>query len=123
MNATEDVTTLGLTADAHTALRALKDGGYFGEMVDAYRFAIAYAIARGVTPPEASTGKRQTIFNVGTLDPDGTLRAAVRALAPEGATAPYRHAEKLAEWGVLELGAAADAGTLSIVDLVRTDPP
>ena len=119
MNGPEDVVTLGLSTQAHSILKRLKDQRYFAEMVDAFRFAIAYSIACDIAPADQASGGRQTIFNVGTLDPDGSIRAAVSAICPEGAKTPYRLAERLAEAGILALGRAAEDGTLSLVDLVH----
>ena len=60
-------TTIGLSESSHRKLQRLKEDGYFGEMLDAYRFAIALALSQDEI---AERAKRKTIFNVGTLDPD-----------------------------------------------------
>lgn len=76
----EEPTTIGLTEESHGILKRLKDEGHFAEMADAYRFAIALALSLGQEPPLVG-GSRQTIFNVGTLDPDRALYYAVKILA------------------------------------------
>lgn len=114
---TEEPTTLGLSDDAHAKLKRLKENGYFAEMADAYRFAIGLALAYGVSP-EAIKGSRQTIFNVGTLDPDRLIYLAVETLRDPVAEPIYRTAERLAEWGILELDALAEAGTLVLADVL-----
>jgi hypothetical protein len=81
-------------------------------MTDAYRFAIALALAHGVVPEDIS-GQR-TIFNVGTLDPDRKIYTTIKSLMDTGDTPVYRWAERLAEWGVREMTAMADKGELDI---------
>ena len=90
-----------------------KNDGYFAEMRDAYRFAIALAMAKGGIPQEFQ-GKRQNIFATVTVDPDGSLAAAIRALMPCEEIPPYRWAERLAEVGVEMLAAKSAQGRLDI---------
>lgn len=117
MTQVDEPTTIGLSKRRHTALKALKEEGHFAEMADAYRFAIALALAHGgVTEPV--TGSRTTVFNVGTLDPDGSIYAAVQALREDTDEAVYRTAEKLAEWGVSELMELASSGEISFGSLL-----
>jgi hypothetical protein len=118
METESEPTTVGLSDSAHVKLKRLKEEGHFADMTDAYRFGIALALAYGVTPGITS-GSRQTIFNVGTLDPDKSLFAAVSALRPETNEPVYRTAEKLAEWGVEEISRMAENGEISFSDLFR----
>lgn len=113
MTETSDVTQIGLSIKMHPHLEALKNDGYFSEMRDAYRFAIALAIVKGGIPPEIQA-KRQTIFATPTVDPDGSLATAIRALMPCEEIPPYRWAERLAEVGVEILAAKAVQGQLDI---------
>lgn len=113
MTETSDVTQIGLSIKMHPHLEALKNDGYFSEMRDAYRFAIALAIVKGGIPPEIQA-KRQTIFATPTVDPDGSLATAIRALMPCEEIPPYRWAERLAEVGVEILAAKATQGQLDI---------
>lgn len=113
MNEINDLTQVGLSITMHPHLEALKNDGYFAEMRDAYRFAVALAMAKGVIPPEFQ-GKRQNIFATPTVDPDGSLAAAIRALMPCEETPPYRWAERLAEVGVEILAARSAQGRLDI---------
>ena len=112
-------TTIGLSENCHEILRRLKDEGYFREMQDAYRVAIALA-ARDVTALDSIPDVRspRTIFNIGTLDPDRRLRVFLQSVlgVPEGQI--YKTAEKLAEHGVAELGRRLSSGTLSLSELV-----
>lgn len=84
-------------------LQQLKKDKVFDEMSDGYRLGIALAIARGglAAPEDIKTG---TILNVGSLDPDGSIRDLVTELYPEHAHRPYAYAERLAEAGVAEMG-------------------
>ena len=92
--------TIGLTADAHSHLKELQASGTFAEMADAYRLAVALALAANIKPNSLPIGKTSTIFNVGTLDPDRLLYTAVAALGGDDSMAIYEQIEKLAEWGV-----------------------
>ena len=113
-------TTIGLSEKTHALLKRLaedKRNGHFAEMADAYRLGIGLALAHGVIPDEVPT-PRTTIFNVGTLDPDKQIYNAIRLLSATGETPVYRWAERLAEWGVRELAARAEAGNLDLGDLL-----
>lgn len=108
----EEPTTVGLSAAGHDGLARLKEDGYFAEMQDAYRFAIALGLAHG--QESAGSGKRATIFNVGTLDGDRSLYNAVKALTGQSHEPIYSLAERYAEWGVAEMIAELDRGKLSL---------
>ena len=105
----QNTITVGLTKSGRDKLRRLKENGHFSEMTDAYRFAVALALAHGIDSVPV-TGERITIFNVGSLDPDGSLYAAVQLLADVGNESVYRVAEQLAEWGVNELDRLSSDG-------------
>jgi hypothetical protein len=113
-------TTIGLSEKAHALLKRLaedKRNGHFAEMADAYRFGIGLALAHGIAPGEVQA-PRTTIFNVGTLDPDKHIYNAIRILADTGDIPVYRWAERLAEWGVSELAARSETGTLDIGEIL-----
>lgn len=111
----EEPTTVGLSQAGHERLKELKSNGYFDEMADAYRFAIALALAHGAIAEPAARG---TIFNVGSLDPDRTIYQAISALALEKGEPIYKLAERLAEWGVAEMARQMDQGSLSMGKLL-----
>lgn len=117
---TEDATTIGLTLQAHEKLKALKENGYFAEMQDAFRFAVGLALRDGVLPTKA-TGPRTTIFNIGTLDPEGELRALVLLLITDSKESPYRTIENLAEHGINMLVDLTSHGVLRVSDLITDD--
>lgn len=119
----DEPTTVGLTERAHDNLRRLKDNGYFDELVDAYRFAVAFALASGydihneALPSEQP--KRTTIFNVGTLDPAQKLQAVVRSLGSVESEPIYKTIERLAEYGVKELTQRMENGQLNILAMLE----
>lgn len=117
MNNVFEPTSVGLSEKAAERLRHLKDDGFFREMMDGYRFAIALAIGQGVIPDEIAPPKT-TIFNIGSLDPDGELQTMIKALFDTGEEPVYRCAERLAEWGVNELGRRADSGRIDFARLL-----
>lgn len=106
----QEITTIGLSEAGNDKLDALKESGVFAEKMDGFRFAVALALAQGAIPPELKD--RSPFLNIGSLDPEQTLRRAVETLMPDQLTetTPYRLIERLAEWGVNELDAQAKAG-------------
>lgn len=111
-------TTIGLSESAHGKLKRLQEDGYFRELLDGYRFAIGLALAQRVEPPDVQ--KRTTIFNVGTVDPDQSLKRSIEALMGSHVrdASIYKMAERLAEWGVNELASQAEAGSIDFVGLL-----
>ena len=107
-----DLINVGLSDTGNDKLDYLREQGYFAEKIDGYRFAVSLALAHGVIPPELP--KRVTFLNVGSLDPDQTLRRAVEALMPDQLTETtvYRLVERLADWGVNDLHAQAQRGDI-----------
>jgi hypothetical protein len=111
----DDATTVGLTSKSHEKLKELKQNGVFKEMIDGYRFGIALAIAyENIAPEEIKTS---TIFNIGSLDPDDSIKKLIIEFFPEAAEKPYEFAERLAEWGVAEMGKMAESGELKFSDI------
>src|SRR5438105_12361759 len=112
MNSSSEPTQIGLSEKTHAKLRRLKEDEHFLEMVDAYRCAIALALAHGVEPGEVPV-PRTTIFSVATIDPDRDIATAIRAVMGNFDTPIYRMAERLAEWGVEELARLAEGGEIN----------
>jgi hypothetical protein len=111
-------TTIGLSDNAHRALQMFKEEKIFNEMVDGYRFAIALALSKSVSPPEVPV--TQTIFNIGTLDPDRTLYLVVSSLYPDTEIPTYRIVERLAEWGVnYMMDIYTDKGDITFSDFFK----
>lgn len=116
----DEPTTVGLSNDAHDKLKELKESGEFAEMTDAYRFAIALALFRGADPGRGRQGSWTTVFNVGTLDSDGSLFTAVETLRSSELDEPvWKTAERLADWGVEELHRMMKSGKLPVAKLLR----
>jgi hypothetical protein len=111
VNSTSEPTQIGLSEKAHAKLRRLKDDNHFLEMVDAYRCAIALALAHGAIPGEIPL-PRTTVFSVATVDPDRDLAAAIKAVMSSLDIPVYRMAERLAEWGVEELARLSENGEI-----------
>lgn len=111
-------TTIGLSEGAHEKLKRLQEERHFRELLDGYRFAIGLALAQGIEAPEVQ--KRTTIFNVGTVDPDQSLKRSIEALMGDRVrdASIYKLAERLAEWGVNELASQAEAGSIDFVGLL-----
>ena len=112
-------TTIGLSESAHEKLKWLQEKEHFRELLDGYRFAIGLALAQGAEPPDVQ--KRTTIFNIGTVDPDQSLKRSIEALMGDriSGVAVYKIAERLAEWGVNELEAQAQSGSIDFVGLLQ----
>lgn len=102
MNQKQTQRTVGLSSERAEELDQLKEKGFINEKLDGYRIGVALALAHGeIAPP---TVKRDTTFmNIGSLDPNGELQAAVQALCAQGDEPVYRTVERLAEWGIAEL--------------------
>ena len=75
---TSDLINVGLGQAANDKLDELKEMGIFADKIDGYRFGISLALAHGAVTSELV--KRENLFNVGSLDPDQTIRQAVEAL-------------------------------------------
>ena len=113
-----DLINIGLSEQGNDNLDYLKELDYFAEKIDAYRFAVAMAIAAGVIPPEIS--KRVTFLNVGSFDPDQAFKKAVEMLLSQHIleTTPYRLIERLADWGVKKLVEEAKLGRIDFEELI-----
>ena len=111
-------TTIGLSESAHEQLKWLQEKEYFRDLLSGYRFAIGLALAQGVEPSDVQN--RTTIFNIGTFDPDQSLKRSIEALMGDRVRemAVYKMAERLAEWGVNELASQAAAGSIDFVKLL-----
>ena len=115
-----DKRTIGIARANERSLAALIEAGNFGSELDAAKFALAHAIDQG-----AATGTvdgASTKWNVGTVDPDGTLRALVEAIYDTVAE-PYRLTEYLINEGLRLL----DSGDVppNVLKLIpaRAKPP
>ena len=109
-----DKKTIGITKANAAALTELEQTGRFGSELDAAKFAMAFAIRSGIR--EGSTEGAETKWNVGSVDPDGSVRSLVEALCPD-VSEPYRLAEHLMNEGIRMLSAERSAG-LDLYDVM-----
>src|SRR5688572_26914556 len=97
-----DKKTIGVTKGNASALARLVAAGHFGSELDAAKLAMAHAITSGVKTGSAEGA--ETKWNVGSVDPDGSMRSLLQALFPE-TEEPYRLAEYLMNEGIKLLAA------------------
>lgn len=114
-------TMIGLSDKAHVLLQQMKEDNFLAEMADGYRLGIGLALAQGIDPPDVLS--RRTVFSVATIDPDQEIAAAIRALMDLHGGSVYRMAERLADWGVIELAKRFDGGPLDIASLLPSRTP
>lgn len=95
-----DKKTIGITKANASTLTALVAAGRFGSELDAAKFALAFAVQSSV--PSGATDGAETKWNVGSVDPDGSLRSLVEALYPN-VSDPYRVMEHLINEGIKAL--------------------
>lgn len=113
-------TMIGVSDRAHTILTHMKEEHYVAEMADGFRIGIALALSLGVDPPEVSA--RRTVFSVATIDPEQEIATAIRALVDLEGGSVYRMAERLADWGIIELDKKFKSGPLEIAALLPKKP-
>lgn len=109
-------TMIGVSERAHSILTQLKDDGHVGEMADGFRLGIALALSLGIDPPEVAN--KRTTYSVATIDPQQQVATAIRALVQLGDGSVYRMAERLADWGILELHSRFHSGSIEIGSLL-----
>lgn len=115
----EDKKTIGLT-DANKAImdKVVETAGFWRDM-DAARFAFALAVNRGAEPGQVEGAG--TIWNVGSFDDTGELKALIQNLFPTTDT-PYRALESLVNSGFTLLDAELKANpSLEIEDLLKKE--
>jgi hypothetical protein len=88
----------------------------FRDKQDAYRLGVALALSEGLDQEEPA-GARTTYVNIGGLDPDLELRAAVLAIRDDHEGRPVALIERLAEAGIGRLYDHLNAGR-SIYELL-----
>src|SRR5687768_14227063 len=116
---TKDKVQIGLTPSGAQALDSIMTTGWFDDRQDAYRAAIAVALARGLVPAEDELTNVTTAYNfVGGIDKDGRVRALINALAPKEADRPASYAERLAHGGLSFMAERLADGTSSLSDVL-----
>jgi hypothetical protein len=95
-----DKRTIGITRANEPSLSALLSAGAFGSELDAAKFAMAHAIEVGTEV--GTVDGTNTKWNVGTVDPDASLKALIESFY--GAVSePYRLVEYLINEGLRRL--------------------
>src|SRR3954453_1810485 len=112
-----DKKTIGITKANAKSLTELVSSGHFGSELDAAKFAMAHAIKMGAA--SGTTEGAETKWNVGSVDPDGSMRSLLEALFPD-ADEPYRLAEYLMNEGVRLLTATL-GGSADLYDTLFTN--
>jgi len=92
-----DKKTIGVTPSNAAILTQLTSEGKFASELDGAKFAMAWAIRMGM--PAGTTEGAETKWNVGSADPDGSLRSMLEALYP-AVEEPYRLLEHLINEGL-----------------------
>jgi hypothetical protein len=112
----EDKKTIGLTDANKLVMDQIVEKAGFKRDMDAGKVAFALAVSRGCEPSQVEGAG--TIWNVGSFDEGGDLRALVQNLFPIVDT-PYRALESLMNAGFGLLAAEMKANpSLRIEDLL-----
>lgn len=113
----EDKKTIGLTEQGKATMNQMVDAMGFKRDMDAAKFAFAFAVEKGCEP--ASIEGTGTIWNVGTLDEGGDLKALIENLYPQNHQ-PYRALESLMNTGLILLSEEMKVpGGLHVEDLLQ----
>lgn len=88
----EDKRTIGLTEANRQTMETLIESDFFHDRIDIAKLAMSVAINENVQPSDSES--TETIWNIGSIDANGELRALIQALFPEVKT-PYRAIESL----------------------------
>ena len=115
----EDKKIIGLTDANKTIMDRVVEKAGFKRDMDAAKFAFALAVHRGSEPaPFEGVG---TIWNVGSFDEGGDIKALIQNLFPH-TDSPYRALESLMNTGFILLAAEMEANPgLRIEDLLRKE--
>ena len=109
MSPQPDKTQLAMTEEAREKADEIVAAAGFKDRQDAYRLAVAIALAERLDPAPADV-TRGNYAGVGGVDPDGALRAATRELRDDHEGRPAALIERLAEAGIDRLHAEVHAG-------------
>lgn len=115
----EDKKTIGLTDANKVIMDQVVEKVGFKRDMDAAKFAFALAVRRGSEPgPVEGVG---TIWNVGSFDDGGDLKALIQNLFPQ-VDGPYRALESLMNTGFSLLAAEMNSKPgLQIEDLLKKE--
>jgi hypothetical protein len=115
----EDKKTIGLTSANKAIMDQVVEKAGFKLDMDAAKFAFAFAVHRGCEPGLVEGAG--TIWNVGTFDEGGDLKALIQNLF-SNTEAPYRALESLVNTGLSMLAAEMKANpALRIEDFLMEE--
>ena len=116
---TDDKRTIGLTARNRDVIEQMTASGFFKDQMDCAKFALSVAINSNA--PSTQVEGAETVWNVGSLDPDGEIKSLLPALFP-GTETPYRLAESLINSGLDIIGRGIErAGSFDIAMYLPQD--
>jgi hypothetical protein len=118
VEAKDDLRQIGVSKSGQKVLDAMDAGGLVSEQMDAYRLAIATAIAFGRSPRGAE-GTWKNKYSVGGVDPQQDLRVIVAQIYPEYASTPYRAIQDLADQGLDILADNLEGGMIFFGEMVE----
>ena len=112
----DDKRTIGLTEANRKTMMSLLETGFFNDRMDIAKLAMSVAINNNVQP--TGTESTETIWNVGSFDADGEIKALIQALYPDIKT-PYRTIEYLFNEGFRIIAKKMEEDDFNILDLIR----
>ena len=107
--AVEDTRQLALSDAGMADRQYIKEQLGLRDLQDAYRLAVAVALAKNLPPAPADT-HRSTTAGAHVLDSDGSLRASVMLMRDDHDGRPYALIERLAEAGLRDLAEHLNEG-------------
>jgi len=114
----EDKQQIGLTPETDELLKGFAVTHFGGSQQDAYRFAIAHAIAAGLDPATAPAGGYSTKYAaLGGVEIGTSIRDLLEILEIGDQSRPFATAEKLAEIGVRDIARRLQ-GNESLADIL-----
>jgi len=118
LQAEKDLVQVGASSSSREVLQRLREHGHIDDMMDGYRLAIAVAIGFGREPRSGEKGERKTMFAVGNLDPDSSIREAIKEINSDYRAVPARAAEDLAEQGLEIISDSFQGENFSFTDML-----
>jgi hypothetical protein len=111
----EDKRTIGLTEANRKTMTTLLESGFFNDRMDIAKLAMSVAINNNVKPTGSES--TETIWNVGSFDADGEIKALIQALFPE-ITAPYRAVEFLFNEGFRIIAKKMQEDDFNVINII-----
>jgi hypothetical protein len=114
-----DKAQIGLSPSGAEYLDQVMATDWFNDRQDAYRVAIAVALANGLVADDSELTNAKTAYNFsGGIDRDGKLRTLISILAPTESLKPATYAERLAHAGLKYFAAKVVEGTATLSDIL-----